>query len=98
MAHVQELLKERIDNPKSRFFVCGLAFDFCVIDSAINLQYSFPLAFIVSENTKKEVYILHQATRAAHIPGVGAYGSGFLTDPKELAKKINDHHLVLLDL
>ena len=64
--------------------------------SIYSMLYLF--SFIVSENTKKEVYILHQATRAAHIPGVGAYGSGFLTDPKELAKKINDHHLVLLDL
>lgn len=61
--------------------------------------YSKHLSMIpISENTKKEVYILHQATRAAHIPGVGAFGSGFLTDPKELANKINDHHLTLLDL
>ena len=63
--------------------------------STYSIDWTF---FFSSENTKKDVYILHQATRAAHIPGVGAFGSGFLTDPKELAKKLNEHHLVLLDM
>ena len=55
-------------------------------------------SIICSENTQRDVYIIHQATRAAHIPGVGAFGTGFLTDPKELADKMLNHHIKLLDL
>ena len=37
--------------------------------------------------SKPEIYILLDATRATHIEGLGTYGSGFLNDPiKVLAK------------
>lgn len=32
----QGLLKDSLDQPSARMFVCGLAFDFCVLDTAIN--------------------------------------------------------------
>ncbi|KAK8811871.1 nicotinamidase [Blastocystis sp. ATCC 50177/Nand II] len=85
---IKALLKETIDQPDSRLFVCGLAFDFCVLDTAIN----------AAEGTKKPVFIVHEATRAAHIPGVGAYGSGFLSDPKEIAGKLLHHSVSMIDV
>lgn len=56
-----------------RIFCCGLAMDFCVLDSAVNAG-SLGLA-------PDGVFLVADATRAAHIPGVGTFGSGFLTDP-----------------
>eukprot|EP00441_Pelagodinium_beii_P036758 CAMPEP_0197629858 /NCGR_PEP_ID=MMETSP1338-20131121/7546_1 /TAXON_ID=43686 ORGANISM="Pelagodinium beii, Strain RCC1491" /NCGR_SAMPLE_ID=MMETSP1338 /ASSEMBLY_ACC=CAM_ASM_000754 /LENGTH=362 /DNA_ID=CAMNT_0043200965 /DNA_START=42 /DNA_END=1130 /DNA_ORIENTATION=- len=72
----RKVLHEAI--PKDgRLLVVGLAFDFCVTDSAINaakLGYS-------------SVFIAGDAARAAHIPNHGKFGSGFLTDPKFLVEK-----------
>lgn len=60
-------------------YVCGLALDFCVLDTALNARKS---------GVFNNVYIVVNAARAAHIPGVGKYGSGFLSDPKEVAEKL----------
>jgi nicotinamidase-related amidase len=61
-----------------RLLVCGLALDFCVCDTALNARdYGF-----------EEVVIVLDATRAAHIPGVGAFGSGFLSDPVDFVAKL----------
>ena len=75
-----------------RMFVCGLAMDFCVIDSAVNFVTSG-----ASAADAKGTYIVHGLTRAAHIPGVGGHGSGFLTDPKDLIGKMKDNGIGLVD-
>lgn len=72
-----------------RLFVCGLAMDYCVIDSAVNYVAS-------TEGGKGSTYIVHGLTRAAHIPGVGGHGSGFLTDPKDLIDKMKDNDIGLV--
>jgi nicotinamidase-related amidase len=61
-----------------RFFVCGLAFDFCVLDTALNAAAA----------GYSNVTIVIDASRAAHIPGFGQFGSGFLSDPAALATKL----------
>merc|ERR1712166_1000632 len=62
-----------------RLFVTGLALDFCVLDSALNAS----AAGLAQEN----VFLVVDAARAAYIPGVGSFGSGFLSDPGEVVKK-----------
>ena len=62
---------------KKRLFVCGLALDFCVLDTCIN---AVALGF-------ESVHIVLDAARAAHIPGFGQFGTGFLSDPKEVFDK-----------
>ena len=63
---------------KKRLFVCGLALDFCVLDTCLNAR---ELGF-------EEVWIVLDAARAAHIPGVGAHGTGFLSSPPEVIEKL----------
>jgi nicotinamidase-related amidase len=54
-------------------FVVGLALDFCVKDTARTLRANgFDVTIVLS------------GCRAAHIPGFGKFGSGFLTNPVEL--------------
>ena len=65
---------------KKRIFVCGLALDFCVMDTCINATF----------NGFKDVHYVLDAARAAHIPGVGLYGSGFLSDPQDVRQKLTD--------
>jgi len=65
---------------KKRLFICGLALDFCVLDTCINARL----------NGFEEVIFILDASRPAHIPGVGTHGSGFLSDPNEVRKKISD--------
>ena len=53
---------------KRRVFVCGLALDFCVLDTCLNAR----------ECGFDSVHMLFDAARAAHVPGIGQAGSGFL--------------------
>merc|ERR1719330_324144 len=62
----------------TRLFVCGLALDFCVFDTCMN---ACALGF-------ESVYIVLDAARAAHIPGVGQFGTGFLSNPGEFLDKL----------
>ena len=71
-----------------RVFVCGLALDFCVLDTCVN---GSALKF-------KTVAMVLDAARAAHIPGLGLYGSGFLSDPKEVVGKIRDAGVSLVSV
>lgn len=50
------------------------------------------------ENTGKPTFIVHEATRAAQIPGATPFGSGFLTNPAELAKKLSNHGITMIDM
>jgi len=61
-----------------RIFCCGLAYDFCVLDTALNgAKAGF-----------KDIAIILDASRPAHIPGLGKFGSGFLSDPDEIKTKM----------
>eukprot|EP00735_Rhodelphis_limneticus_P007259 TRINITY_DN19770_c0_g1::TRINITY_DN19770_c0_g1_i1::g.11356::m.11356 TRINITY_DN19770_c0_g1::TRINITY_DN19770_c0_g1_i1::g.11356 ORF type:complete len:353 (+),score=25.58,sp/P21369/PNCA_ECOLI/32.39/3e-12,Isochorismatase/PF00857.15/3.8e-12,Isochorismatase/PF00857.15/5.6e-05 TRINITY_DN19770_c0_g1_i1:48-1106(+) len=78
VAHTHDAINDR--GQRRRLFICGLAFDYCVLDTALNARaYGFT-----------EVYIVYDAARAAYSPGVGKYGSGFFQDPKEIVKKLQD--------
>eukprot|EP00744_Colponema_vietnamica_P009174 GILI01013069.1.p1 GENE.GILI01013069.1~~GILI01013069.1.p1 ORF type:complete len:303 (+),score=42.88 GILI01013069.1:31-939(+) len=68
-------------------YVCGLAFDFCVLDTALNARKC---------GAFENVYIVFNATRAAHIPGFGKFGSGFLSDPKLLTEKLRAANVQLI--
>jgi len=63
-----------------RVFVCGLALDFCVLDTCINA--------VDAGLAPQQVHMVLDAARAAHIPGVGAFGSGFLSDPAGVLAKL----------
>lgn len=58
--------------------MCGLALDFCCLDTAINAA---ALGF-------NEVYMVLDACRAAHIEKVGEFGTGFLQSPRDLLPKL----------
>jgi len=60
-----------------RLFSVGLCYDLCVIDTALNAAPIVP-----------EVYLVGDASRAVHIPGVGQFGSGFLNDPAHLVSQM----------
>ena len=62
---------------KKRLFVCGLAFDFCVLDTCINARLA---GF--------DVWMIVDGARPAHIPGVGVFGTGFLSDPADVKAKL----------
>ena len=58
-----------------RIFVCGLALDFCVLDTCLNAVKGKEGA---GYNAKQEVHMVLDAARAAYIPGVGTFGSSSL--------------------
>ena len=70
---------------QQRLFVTGLAKDFCVLDTALN-----------AHGLVLEVYVIDEATRAAHTPGVGGFGSGFLSDPAHIVKKIGEKNVKMI--
>jgi len=74
---VQDLVGKLRTSGTRRLLICGLALDFCVCDTALN---AVDLGF-------DEVSIVLDASRPAHIPGMGTFGSGFLSDPTDLVNK-----------
>ena len=60
-----------------RIFVCGLALDFCVLDTCLNGAHA-------ESGLTRDVFMVLDAARAAHIPGFGQFGSGFLSDPTQV--------------
>eukprot|EP01064_Diplonema_japonicum_P008593 TRINITY_DN16037_c0_g1_i1.p1 TRINITY_DN16037_c0_g1~~TRINITY_DN16037_c0_g1_i1.p1 ORF type:complete len:539 (+),score=121.02 TRINITY_DN16037_c0_g1_i1:51-1619(+) len=74
-------------NEASRCFVTGLALDFCVLDTAITGSGS---------KLFKSVSVVLDAARSAYIAGVGPYGSGFLTDPKDFVQKLNTANVTMV--
>jgi len=71
-----------------RVFCCGLALDYCVIDTAQNYRQSVPDA--------NECFIVQDLTRAAMVPGLGTFGQGFLTDPKVMLDKLVSNKIGLV--
>ena len=71
---------------KKRLFVCGLALDFCVLDTCIN---GMAAGFA-------EVYLVLDCARAAHLAGIGQHGTGFLTAPREVLNKLQSHGVRLV--
>lgn len=61
----------------NRVFVCGLVFDLCVTDTAINSV----------RNGFKDTYIVMDASRPCHVPGFGKIGSGFLNPLEPLQQR-----------
>jgi len=76
LRNLQDALKD-----KKRIFVCGLALDFCVLDTCLNGKLS-------PELSSAQILMIYDAARAAHLPGIGQYGSGFLQDPAEILRKV----------
>ncbi|CAE7944575.1 CML24 [Symbiodinium sp. KB8] len=62
----------------NRIFVCGLAMDLCVLDTAINA---------VSAGFR-HIHMVMDASRATHLPSMGKFGTGFLTDPASIQQKL----------
>mmetsp|Transcript_19030 Transcript_19030/g.61997 ORF Transcript_19030/g.61997 Transcript_19030/m.61997 type:complete len:681 (-) Transcript_19030:192-2234(-) len=61
-----------------RVFACGLALDFCVLDTCANgVEAGF-----------SDISLIMDAARSAHLPGLGSFGSGFISDPKEMKDKM----------
>jgi len=72
-------LKDALCNCK-RVFVCGLALDFCVLDTCLNA---------VNQGCFQQVAMILDAARASYIPGIGSF-NGFLSDPTEVMRKLTD--------
>ena len=53
-----------------RLFVCGLPLDYAVVETCVQ-----------AAACGYETYLVYDAARAAHMPGIGKVGSGFLVDP-----------------
>lgn len=81
-AHARVSLTEVMSGIK-RVFVCGLVFDLCVADTALNAVVAgFP-----------ESYIVMDATRAIHVPGLGTIGTGFTNEVGLLVKRFQDKNV-----
>jgi len=70
-----------------RIFACGLALDFCVLDTCLNAMSCIP--------SVAEVSLLMDASRAAHIPGLGKVGSGFLSPLEDVGDKLRSSKVVV---
>ena len=78
-----------------RVFCCGLALDYCVIDTAANYCQTVSSERSTTQ-TNKNCFIIQNMTRAAMVPGLGTFGSGFLTDPKVMVDKLVSNNIGLV--
>lgn len=78
--------------------VCGLALDFCVVDTAVNYASFVTRNKSSSSSSSTPIWILSNESRAAHIPGFGKFGSGFLTDPKDMVEKMQKNGIAFKNL
>ncbi|CAE8608057.1 unnamed protein product [Polarella glacialis] len=69
-----------------RVFACGLAADFCVLDTVLNAK----------AEGFQEAYLLMDAGRAAYLPGLGEVGSGFVQDPVKLKEMMVEKNIRLI--
>lgn len=68
-----------------RLFAVGLCKDLCVMDTALNAAAVVP-----------EVFLVNDATRAVHLPGLGSYGTGFTADPAVLWQRMSERSVMLI--
>eukprot|EP00531_Pseudo-nitzschia_arenysensis_P002767 CAMPEP_0116145984 /NCGR_PEP_ID=MMETSP0329-20121206/16915_1 /TAXON_ID=697910 /ORGANISM="Pseudo-nitzschia arenysensis, Strain B593" /LENGTH=291 /DNA_ID=CAMNT_0003641687 /DNA_START=123 /DNA_END=998 /DNA_ORIENTATION=+ len=71
-----------------KVYCCGLAMDYCVIDTAQN--------YCQSVENASDCFIIQDLTRAAMVPGLGTFGCGFLTDPKVMLDKLVSNKIGLV--
>ena len=79
ISNLQDVLRKR-----KRLFVCGLCLDVCVLDTCVNAAAC---------GFKGSTYMVVDACRAAHVHGLGTFGSGFLYDPQAARQKMDDAQL-----
>jgi len=73
-------MSDHVGTDCKRIFAVGLSLDFCVLDSVVNAS----AAGLASEG----LFVIADATRAAHIPGIGPVGTGFLTPVEQVIGKL----------
>ena len=96
---LKELLLPKKNATEGRMFVCGLAMDYCVIDTAVNYaNLLVGTSNTTTSSNNNNIFMLAPQTRAAHIPGVGKFGSGFLTNPEDMVQKMKQNGIVLANL
>eukprot|EP01012_Entosiphon_sulcatum_P027705 TRINITY_DN3341_c0_g1_i1.p1 TRINITY_DN3341_c0_g1~~TRINITY_DN3341_c0_g1_i1.p1 ORF type:complete len:533 (+),score=72.54 TRINITY_DN3341_c0_g1_i1:516-2114(+) len=69
-----------------RVFICGLPLDLSVIKTAVAARKIFP---------DRRVFIVIDATRPLYRPGIGSFGSGFVTRPKDVVDFLQTSEVLL---
>jgi nicotinamidase-related amidase len=75
-----------LDDGVEQVFICGLAGDFCVLDSAINLRRQRP---------DLDIYVVFNRIRFAFGPGADL-ASRLMVDPASIVKKYKQHRIKLI--
>jgi len=90
--HGNKTVQMLIKGEDRSLFICGLALDYCVLDTAINARNVTPQYL--------NVYIVFDLARAAYIPGFGEFGiddkKGWLQDPAGIAQKLHANGIKLI--
>ena len=80
---------QQLTSGGKRIFVCGLALDFCVLDTCLNAVAAKTEDTLSPPVRDQKIYMVFDAARAAHIPGVGQHGSGFLSEPSNVISQMD---------
>eukprot|EP00906_Rhabdomonas_costata_P031418 RCo044368 len=83
-------LLELLGDRSRRLLLCGLAMDYCVLDTALNATLASPPFTKVS--------IVYDACGAAFARAVGPHLGGYFTHPEEMAGKLTRHGVSLVPL